>query len=110
VAMSASTADLANDRTDETQIQPTQTTKKTKQQQKVKENRLIIHYKHEKRFQSFKRDMHQVYEAIFKNTPVSNVKLIVGNRNRRDARNELNRKRPKLSLLKNISKKSKCYT
>jgi len=33
--------------------------------------------------------------------------MIVGNRHRRDARNELIRKRPKRSLLKNISKKSK---
>jgi len=51
--------------------------------------------------------MHQVYEAIFKNTPVVDVKMIVGNRNREDTRNELIRKRPKPSLLKNKSKKSK---
>jgi hypothetical protein len=33
--------------------------------------------------------------------------MIVGNRNRRDAKHELIRKRPKQSLLKNISIKSK---
>ena len=38
--------------------------------------------------------MHQVYEDIFKNTPAMDVKIIVGNRNRRDAKNELIRKRP----------------
>jgi hypothetical protein len=51
--------------------------------------------------------MHQVYENIFKNTPVSDVKLVVGNRNRHDASKELIRKRPKRSLLKNKPKKSK---
>jgi hypothetical protein len=39
--------------------------------------------------------MHQVYENVFKNTNAMNLKLIVGIRNRRDAKNELICKRPK---------------
>ncbi|CAF1379646.1 unnamed protein product [Adineta steineri] len=38
-------------------------------------------------------------DNVFKNTPAMDLKLIVGNRNRRDAKNELIRKRPKRSLL-----------
>ena len=64
-------------------------------------DKLIVHYTHEKRFHSFKRQMHQVYEDVFKNTPAMTVKLIVGSRNRSDARNDLIRKRPQSSLLKN---------
>ncbi|CAF4327710.1 unnamed protein product, partial [Adineta steineri] len=47
------------------------------------------------------------YDNVFKNTPAMNMKLIVGNRNRRDALNELIRKRPKRSLLQNILIKNK---
>ena len=71
------------------------------------QQKLIIHYKHEKRFHSFKRDLHQVHDSIFHNTPVQDLRLIVGNRNRRDARHELIRKRPKRLMLKNIAKKRK---
>ena len=44
--------------------------------------------------------MHQVYEDVFKVTPAMTVKLIVGSRNRPDARKDLIRKRPQSSLLK----------
>jgi hypothetical protein len=53
--------------------------------------------------------MHQVYENIFKDTPAMHVKLIVGNRNRRHAQNELIRKRPKKTLLQNTITQSKSY-
>ncbi|CAF1340395.1 unnamed protein product [Adineta steineri] len=43
--------------------------------------------------------MHRVYQNVFKNTPAMDLRLIVGNRNRRNAKNELIRKRPKRSLL-----------
>jgi hypothetical protein len=72
--------------------------------------KLFVHYKHEKRFQSCKRDMHRVYEDVFKNIPAMYAKLIVGNRNRRDAKNELIRKRPKKALLNNTITKSKYYS
>ncbi|CAF4889660.1 unnamed protein product [Rotaria socialis] len=56
------------------------------------EEKLFLRYTHEKRFKVFKRDMHCVYEHIFKSTPAMYTKLIVGNRNRRQATNELIRK------------------
>ncbi|CAF4961497.1 unnamed protein product [Rotaria socialis] len=43
--------------------------------------------------------MHQVYDNTFKDTPAADVKLIVGNKNRRSAKTELICKRPKQSLL-----------
>jgi hypothetical protein len=52
--------------------------------------------------------MHKIYDDVFKNTTVDDVKLIVGNRNRRSARYNLIRKRPKQSLLRNIPMKSMC--
>ena len=73
-------------------------------------DRLIIHDTHEKRFHSFKRQMHQVYEDVFKNTPAMTIKLIVGSRNRPNARNDLIHKRPMISLLKNRLPTSKCST
>ena len=57
-------------------------------------DRLIIHYKHEKRFRSFKRDMHLIYEEVFQNTSVMAVEIVVGSRNRRDDKKELIHKRP----------------
>lgn len=69
-------------------------------------DRLIVHYTHEKRLASMKRDLHQTYDHLFKNTPAQEARLIVGTRNRRDARNELIRKRPKRSLLRNCVRQS----
>ena len=74
---------------------------KAKATEKIDGDELIVHYTHEKRFESIKRDMHTVYHDIFKNTPVDDIKMIVGNRNRQTARNELIRKRPKPSILTN---------
>jgi hypothetical protein len=102
-------ANIDNDQTEdeEQQQEPRKSAIKKEQKQKPYEENLIIHYTHEKRLHDFKRDMHQVYDDVFKNTPVSDVKLIVGNRNRRNASKELIHKRPKLSILKNKPKKSK---
>jgi hypothetical protein len=72
-------------------------------------DKLFVHYKHEKRFQSLKREMHHVYADIFGNTPCMHAKLIVGNRNRQDAKNELIRKQPKRTLLQNTITQSKYY-
>ena len=70
-------------------------------------DRLFLHYTHEKRFQPVGRHIHHVYDNVFKNTPDMDLELIVGSRNRRDAKNELIQKRPKRSRLqcKQISKK-----
>ena len=70
-------------------------------------DRSFIHYTHEKRFRRFKRDMHQLYDNVFQNTPAMAMKMVVGNRNRRDNTQELVHKRPKQSLLSNKCKKIK---
>jgi hypothetical protein len=67
------------------QIKTTGSTKKVTDKVKNDGNKLIIHYAYEKRFRSFKRDMHKHHEDISQNTPAINIKLIVGNRNRRSA-------------------------
>jgi len=51
--------------------------------------------------------MHHIYENIFNNTPAMDLKLIVGNRNRRNQRNDLVQKRPKKALLQYQPRKSK---
>ncbi len=76
-------------------------------QPKSNDDKLFVHYKHEHRFQSLKRDIHHVDEDVFQNTPAMQTKLIVGNRNRRDTQNELIRKRPKNTLLRNTMTQSK---
>ncbi|CAF4114805.1 unnamed protein product, partial [Adineta steineri] len=99
-ASRAATADVDNDQTDVTK-QTTSRESVAKIQKKPINyaDRLFLHYTHEKRFESFKRNMHRVYQNVFKNTPAMDLRLIVGNRNRRNAKNELIRKRPKRSLL-----------
>lgn len=107
VAMSAATANIDNDQTDDTEeMKTTEATNKTIDKVKNYGNKLFIHYTHEKRFQSFKRDMHQVYQDVFKDTPAMDVKMIVDNRNRRDTRNDLILKQPKQALLQNKAIKS----
>ncbi|CAM2730266.1 unnamed protein product, partial [Rotaria socialis] len=105
VSISAATADIDNDQTYEPQNEPITTTATTVQERNKKEHargsKLIVHYTHEKRFQTFKSDIHQVYGNVFKDTPAADVKLIVGNKNRRSAKTELICKRPKQSLLIN---------
>ncbi|CAF3378983.1 unnamed protein product [Rotaria socialis] len=109
VSLSAATADIDNDQTDEPENEPTTTTTTTttstvherNKKEHTSGNKLIVHYTHEKRFQTFKSDMHKGYDNIFKDTPAADVKLIVGNKNRRSEKNELICKRPKKSLLTN---------
>jgi hypothetical protein len=57
--------------------------------------RLIIHYTHEQRLASSKKDFHHIWDNVFKDTEVTKTKLIVGNRNRRKTTRELVSKRPK---------------
>ncbi|CAF1524992.1 unnamed protein product, partial [Adineta steineri] len=99
-ASRAATADVDNDQTDVT-VETTSRESPEKIQKKPINyaDRLFLHYKHEKRFQPVKRNIHQIYQNVFKNTPAMDLRIIVGNRNRRDAKNELIRKRPKRSLL-----------
>ena len=102
VAISAAMADIDNDQTDDIITnQPTRIVKKKPPSNINYAERLLVHYTHEKRFRPFKKDMHTIYDRVFKNTTVLDLQLIIGNRNRRDAKNELIRKRPKPSLLQN---------
>jgi hypothetical protein len=50
--------------------------------------------------------MHRLWPDILKKSSGIDLKVIVGNRNRRSARHELIRKRPKQALLKNKTIKS----
>ena len=57
-------------------------------------NNLIIHYVHEARLTHFKKDIRQLSDQTFKETPVTNTKLIVGNRNSANATRTPIRRRP----------------
>ena len=111
VVLSAATADIDNDQTDEEKMEKENntTTTTTTNNKPIYNNsdKLFVHYTHEKRFQSLKRDMHKIYRDIFGNTPAIYSKLIVGNRNRRNAQHELIRKRPPKTLLQNKLTQSK---
>jgi len=98
IALSAATADKDNDQTDD-QIMEQQTT--TDKKPTNYDDKFFVHYTHEQRFNTLKKDMHQVYDDIFQNTPAMYAKLVVGTRNRRDEKNELIRKRPTRTLLQN---------
>ena len=73
-----------------------------------KVKRIILHYHHEKRFHSFKSDLHKLFDDTFENTSAKELKLIIGNRNRRNAAHQLIRKRPKRILLRDKPIKGKC--
>jgi hypothetical protein len=101
-ALSAATADIENDQTDESTMEKENTTTTTANKPIYnRDDKLFVHYTHEKRFQSLKRDMHRVYQNTFENSPAIYTQLVVGNRNRRNAQHELVRKRPKKTLLQN---------
>jgi len=109
VANSAATADLDNNQTDEEAIRTTEISNNTDIKDTTFGNKLIVHYTHEKRLHSFKRDMHHIYDETFRNQIDQDNKMIVGNRNRRDAQKELIRKRPKQFRLKNHTPQSKFF-
>ncbi|CAF3348121.1 unnamed protein product [Rotaria socialis] len=85
-------AHIGNDEVADETKQPNESATKLDTKFANYEEKLFLRYTHEKRFKVFKRDMHCVYEHIFKSTPAMYTKLIVGNRNRRQATNELIRK------------------
>jgi hypothetical protein len=53
------------------------------------ENNLIIHYTNEKRLQSNKNVIHQLWNQTFEQTTVTNTRLIIGTRNSRSITREL---------------------
>ena len=106
--MDVDSANIVTDLSNGEHNKPEEINQKPQAIEKTSGNKLIVHYTHEKRFYSLKREIHQIYRDVFKNTPVEDLKLIVGTRNRRDARNDLIRKRPQRALLQNKQRKSKC--
>ncbi len=61
-----------------------------------------INYTYEQRLANNKKDFHQIWNNIFRNTPTVNTKLIIGTCNRRNATKEMVSKRPRIQP---ISKK-----
>ncbi|CAF3697984.1 unnamed protein product, partial [Rotaria socialis] len=104
VAMSAALADIDNDPPDDDERQqPNQHPEKSEEKIPNYNEKFFTHFTYEKRFETSKRDMHQVYNHAFKDTPAMYTKQIVGNRIRRPAHNELIRKRPNKTLLQNTT-------
>ena len=64
-----------------------------KKQSKFDAN-LIIHYTYEQRLENNKRDIHQHWNNTFAETPVTNTRLIIGNRNSRNLTRELVHRHP----------------
>ncbi len=73
-------------------------------------DKFFVHYTHEQRFNALKKDMHRVYDDVFRNTPAMYTRMIVGTRNHRNTKNELIRKRPKRTLLQNRITQRKCHS
>jgi hypothetical protein len=55
---------------------------------------LIVHYKHEQRLASYKKELHQIWNNTFIHTPIVYSKLIVGSCNNHNNTRELVSKRP----------------
>ncbi len=55
---------------------------------------LIVHYKHEQRLATYKKDLHQIWNSTFIHTPIYYTKLIVGTCNNRNNTRELVSKNP----------------
>jgi hypothetical protein len=55
--------------------------------------RLVVNYTYKRRLAAFKKDFQHIWESIFVNTPVVDVKSIVGMRNTQNHTKALVRKR-----------------
>jgi hypothetical protein len=53
------------------------------------DHKLIIHYTYEKRLQTNKKAIHRLWHQTFKQTPVMDTRLIIGNRNSPNMTQEL---------------------
>jgi hypothetical protein len=76
-----------NDNETDTNIQPP-ITKPSKW-----DTNLILHYTHEQRLESVKRDIHHIWHTRFSQTTTTETKLIIGNRNNRNNTKEMVSKR-----------------
>ncbi|CAF2871551.1 unnamed protein product [Rotaria sp. Silwood2] len=63
-----------------------------KQKKNIFQDAVIIHYTHEKRFTTMKKDMHQIFHEAFQGFGIEAVRLIVGHRNGSNSECELIRK------------------
>src|SRR5205085_547469 len=70
-----------------------------KQPQNPVENRLLIHTSYENRLRSIRKDIRQLWSRTFNNTNVIETKLIIGTSHRQNAKLELVRTCPHLSLI-----------
>jgi len=105
----AATADLDNDQTDDNDAATTTThpTIFVNKSSSSKDNKFFIHYNHERRFRCFKRNLHRIHNHLIPSNLGLDLRLIVGNRNRPYAANELIHKKPQRWLLTNKAKKIK---
>ncbi|CAF1409608.1 unnamed protein product [Rotaria magnacalcarata] len=72
-------------------------------------NTLFLHYTHEQRLHTLKRDIHKIYSEIFHNALSMDLRLIVGHRNHRNTGHELIQKRPHRNILKPTPLPSKIF-
>ncbi|CAF2098092.1 unnamed protein product [Rotaria magnacalcarata] len=72
-------------------------------------NTLFLHYTHEQRLHTLKRDIHKIYSEIFHDALSMDLRLIVGHRNHRNTGHELIQKRPSASILKPQQLPSKTF-
>jgi hypothetical protein len=77
------------------------------QSNKKFEKTIFLHYTHEQRLDSLKRDIHKIYSEVFQGTEASDVRLVIGHRNSRNTQSELIQKRPHAAFVKLKPIKSK---
>jgi len=104
----AATVDLDNDQTDDTDAATTtHPTIIVNKSSSSKDSKFFIHYNHERRFRHFKRNLHGIHNRLIPRNLGLDLRLIVGNRNRPYAANELIHKKPQRWLLTNRAKQIK---
>ncbi|CAF5189991.1 unnamed protein product, partial [Rotaria magnacalcarata] len=67
---------------------------KAKSKKSKLQDAIIIHYTHEQRFATMKKDNHEIFRGAFKCLGIEALRLIVGHRNSPNSARELIRKRP----------------
>lgn len=67
---------------------------KQKQDKYNSEYPMIVHYTHENRYRHYKRQLHKIWDRAFINTPIQQLKLIVGSINSRNLTQEIVRRAP----------------
>jgi hypothetical protein len=107
--ISAATADIDNDSTEDNTTERKHFGNNMRKDGTNPENHLIVLYTYEKRSASLARNIHRNYGNVFKNTSAMGLKLLVGNRNRRDTKIELIYKRPKRLILQSKQIRNKYF-